>query len=383
MTLLLKGGIVHDAIHPEAFPADILVRDGKIAAIGRDLPVPEGTEIFDAAGRDIFPGFIDPHTHIGMFGYAGSGTKDDVEEYERITPANRGIDCINPNEDAFDAALRGGVTCICDGPGSVNPIAGTHCCIKTYGKRIDDMIVKNPCAMKIAFGQNAKTHLRDKLTTRMTIARLIRDTLLRAKDYMARKEAAGGDILKMPAWNADYEALIPVLKKEIPLKAHAHRADDIFTAMRIAKEVDVNLTLEHASDSGVAFEGLAGAGVPVAYGPFIAQNQKEENSRKKIADAVRLLKAGVNVSVMTDSPITSEEFLPVMAGMMMREGATEFEALQTITINAARHIGVEDRVGSIEAGKDADFVLSYGCPLQISVKPEIVFVNGMQVELKA
>lgn len=377
--LLIKNVHIHDAVHEEGYDAEILVDHGKISMIGSDLPVDTACEVFDGEGRDIYPGFIDPHTHIGMFGYAGAGTKDDVEEYERITPANRGIDCINPNEDTFDAAVRGGVTCICDGPGSVNPIAGTHCCLKTYGRRIDDMIVKNPCAMKIAFGQNAKAFLRDKLTTRMTIAREIRDTLYRAKDYMERKEAARGDSLKMPLWNADYEALIPVLKKQIPLKAHTHRADDVFTALRIARELDVNITLEHVSDSGEIIDELAEAGVPIAYGPFIAQNQKEENARKKLSDAVRLIRAGCNVSVMTDSPIVAEEYLPVLAGMLMREGATEFEALQSITINAARHIGVEDRVGSIEVGKDADFVLAYGCPMEVSVKPEIVYIDGKRV----
>lgn len=375
--LLIKNALIHDAVREAAYKAEILVDGGKIVMIGNDLS--SACEVFDAQGRDLYPGFIDPHTHMGMFGYAGASTKDDVEEYERITPANRGIDCINPNEDTFEAAVRGGVTCVCDGPGSVNPIAGTHCCLKTFGCRIDDMIVKNPCAMKIAFGQNAKAFLRDKLTTRMTIARVIRDTLYRARDYLERKEAANGDRLKMPLWNADYEALIPVLRKQIPLKAHAHRADDIFTALRIAKELDVKLTLEHVSDCGVIIDELAAEGVPVAYGPFVAQNQKEENARKRLSDAVRLLRKGCNVSIMTDSPIVAEEYLPVLAGMLMREGATEFEALKTITINAARHIGVENRVGSVEVGKDADFVLAYGCPLEVSIKPEIVFINGIKV----
>ena len=375
--LLIKNGNIHDAVHEKPYIADILVEDGRIAAIGENLAA-DGAEVFDANGLDVWPGFIDPHTHIGMFGYAGSGSKDDVEEYERCTPSNRGIDGINPNEDTFDIALRGGVTCICNGPGSVNPIAGTHVVLKTYGKRIDDMVVKNPAAMKIAFGQNAKAHLQAKLSTRMTISRVIRNYFLKAKDYRARKLAAGDDVLRMPAYDPDLEALIPVLEKKIPVKAHAHRADDIFSAIRLAKELDLDITLEHATDCGCIIDELVKENLPIAYGPFTYQPQKDENSMKNPADAVKLIRAGCSVSVMTDSPVASEDFLPVLAGMLMREGLDEFNALKTITINAAKHIGVADRVGSIEVGKDADLVIAKGCPMQISVKPQTVFVNGIR-----
>lgn len=375
--LLIKNGNIHDAVHEKPYIADILVEDGKIAAIGENLAAADA-EIFDAAGLDVWPGFIDPHTHIGMFGYSGRGSKDDVEEFERCTPDNRGIDGINPMEDTFKKAVSGGVTCICDGPGSVNPIAGTHLAMKTYGKRIDDMVVKNPVAMKIAFGQNAKAHLEAKLYTRMTISRIIRNMFLKAKDYQARKLAAGGDVLRMPAYDPQMEALIPVLEKKIPVKAHAHRADDIFSAIRIAREFDLDITLEHATDCGCIIDELAKENIPIAFGPFSYQPQKDENASKNPKDAVRLIEAGCSVSVMTDSPIVSEDYLPILAGLLMREGLDEFNALKTITINAAKHIGVADRVGSIEVGKDADLVIAKGCPMHIDVKPQTVFVNGVR-----
>lgn len=374
--LCIKGGKIHDAVHEAPYTADILVENGKIAAIGENLATGADTEIFDASGLDVWPGFIDPHTHIGMFGFAGRGSKDDVEEFESCTPDNRGVDGINPNDPAFDAALSGGVTCICDGPGSVNPIAGTHVALKTYGKRIDKMVVKNPVAMKIAFGQNAKAYLEAKLSTRMTISRVIRNMFLKAKDYQARKQAACGDVLRMPAYDPQMEALIPVLEKKIPVKAHAHRADDIFSAIRIAREFDLDITLEHATDCGIIVDELAKENIPIAFGPFSYQPQKDENRMKNPADAVKLIEAGCSVSVMTDAPIVSENYLPVLAGLLMREGLDEFNALKTITINAAKHIGVADRVGSIEVGKDADLVIARGCPMEVSVKPQTVFVNG-------
>ena len=374
--LLIRNGNIHDAVNEKPYVADILIQDGKFAAIGEGLEIPAGAEVYDAAGLDVWPGFIDPHTHIGMFGFAGRGSKDDVEEFERCTPDNRGIDGINPNDPSFDAALSGGVTCICDGPGSVNPIAGTHLAMKTYGKRIDDMVVKNPVAMKIAFGQNAKAYLEAKLSTRMTISRVIRNMFLKAQDYRARKLAAGDDVLRRPAYDPQMEALIPVLEKKIPVKAHAHRADDIFSAIRIAREFDLDITLEHATDCGIIIDELAKENIPIAFGPFSYQPQKDENRMKNPADAVKLIEAGCAVSVMTDAPIVSENYLPILAGLLMREGLDEFNALKTITINAAKHIGVADRVGSIEVGKDADLVIAKGCPMHIAVKPQTVFVNG-------
>ena len=378
--LKITGGVIHDSVHKEPYKADILIDNGKIIRIGKNIDAQ--CEAFDAEGLEIRPGFIDAHTHIGMFGYGGKSgiTKDDVEKYAKCTPENRGIDCINPMEETFREAREAGVTCVCTGPGSVNCIGGTHIVMKTAGIRVDKMIVKNPAAMKIAFGENPKTTLMSKLTTRMTVAAEIRAALYKAREYMLKKEAAGDDPAKLPAWNAGYEELIPVLKKQIPLKAHAHRADDIFSAIRIAKELDVDLTLEHATESALIADELAEEKYSVALGPYLSQVTKDENRNKDPRSAVMLLDRGVNVCVMTDSPIIAEENLPLCAGYLMRYGLDEFRALQTVTINAAKHLGVQDRVGSIEEGKDADLVLSKGCPFSMTVRAEHVFIDGIQIK---
>lgn len=374
--LLIKDAVIHTAVNPEAVRGDILIKDGKIAQIGQRIAA-DGAEIFDAAGMDVYPGFIDAHTHIGMFGYSAPVSQDDVDLYHRCTPQQRGIDAINPEEPSFPEAVKAGVTCVCVGPGSVGCIGGTHAALKTCGSCVDDMIVKDPVAMKIAFGENPKKASKDPISTRMDIASTIREALNQAKEYLRLKEDG-----KQPKYDPKLEALIPVIKKEIPLKAHAHRKDDIFTAIRIAKECDVRLTLEHTTDSCGIEEKLAEAGYPIAVGPYFSQPKKSENQNSDPANAVRLVEAGCRVSVTTDSPIVAEKYLPLCAGLLMREGLDEFRALQTITINPARHLGIENRVGSIEVGKDADLVVARGCPMQMTVKPEAVFVNGQMIYSK-
>ena len=376
---LIRNGKIHDAVHPRPYIADILVDGGKIVKIGKNIDAE--CDVIDAKGYDLWPGFIDAHTHIGMFGYGGKGawTKDDVEFYRRCTPENRGIDCLNPREDSFEHALHAGVTTVCTGPGSVNCIGGTHAAVKTYGNRIDDMIVKDPVAMKIAFGENPKSTLKAQLSTRMRIAAEIRTELQRAKEYMDAKDEASANGTKPPAFQPGYEALIPVLRREIPLKAHAHRADDVYTAIRIAKEFNCLLTLEHVSDAGEMLEDLKKEQLSVAAGPFISQPQKPENQHADPKNVIRMLEAGINVCMMTDSPIIAEQYLPLCAGLLMREGLDEFRALQTITLNAAKHLRLEDRIGSIGAGKDADIVFAHGCPMDMRVKAEKVMINGQIV----
>lgn len=371
--LIIKNAKIHTAVNPESVIGDILVKNGRIAAIGCDLAA-DGAEMYDAAGMDVYPGFVDAHTHIGMFGFSAPVSQDDVDLYDRCTPQQRGIDAINPEEPSFREAVEAGVTCVCVGPGSVGCIGGTHVALKTHGYRVDDMVVRNPVAMKIAFGENPKKASKDHISTRMVIASTIRDTLERAKEYLQLKDAG-----KQPKYDPKLEALIPVVKKEIPLKAHAHRKDDIFTAIRIAKECDVCLTLEHASDCKGIVADLAREGYPIAAGPFVGQSKKSENQSSNPANAVALIEAGCSVSVMTDSPIIAEKYLPLCAGLLMREGLDEYRALQTITINPAKHLGIDHRVGSIEVGKDADFVITKGSPIQMTVKPEAVFVNGEMV----
>lgn len=379
--LLIKNAVIHTAVNPETVCGDILIKDGKFAQIGGNLAA-DGAEIYDAAGMDVYPGFIDAHTHIGMFGFSAPMSQDDVDLHDRCTPQQRGIDAINPEEPSFQSAVEAGVSCVCVGPGSVGCIGGTHVALKTYGSRVDDMIVKDPVAMKIAFGENPKKASQDRISTRMAIATTIRDALNEAKEYLRIKETAGNDTGKLPKYDPKLEALIPVIKKEIPLKAHAHRKDDIFTAIRIAKECDVRLTLEHATDCAGIAEDLAESGCPIAVGPYFSQPKKSENQNLDPANAVKLIEAGCSVSVMTDAPIVAEKYLPLCAGLLMREGLDEFRALQTITINPAKHLGIDHRVGSIEVGKDADFVITRGCPMEMTVKPEAVFIDGAKVYSK-
>ena len=376
MKLLIRGGRIHDAIREEVYISDIYIEDGIIRTIGKDLEIAENCPVYDAAGKDLWPGLIDAHTHLGMFGHSGTSNKDDVEKYEQCTPQNRIVDAVNPVDDSFRRALRGGVTCVCVAPGSVNCMGGTALAMKTYGRRIDDMIVKDPVAMKIAFGENPKDKLQKKLTTRMTSVASIRATLDKAVNYLQRKERG-----EAAPYDAGCEAMIPVLKKQIPLKAHAHRSDDVFTAIRLAKEYDLLLTLEHVSGGRDVADILAQEGYPIAAGPYISQPKKEENQSSHPTVAVALVRAGCQVSVMTDSPILSEEYLSLCASLLVREGLTEFEALQTVTVNPAKHLGIRNRVGALEVGLDADIVVTDGSILDIFVRPEAVFVNGERVDV--
>ncbi|MBQ6541242.1 MAG: amidohydrolase [Lachnospiraceae bacterium] len=379
--LLIKNGEVHDAVNAEGYLSDILVEDGKIAKIAEGIRKSKDCEVFDAAGLRVYPGFVEAHCHIGLDGYAvGYEGKDYNEHNDSCTPQLRAIDSINPQDPTFLMAARAGVTTVCTGPGSANVLGGTFTCIKTTGDRVEKMIVRDPVAMKCAFGENPKRVYRDKcISARMTVAAKLREMLFKAVEYKAKKDAAGEDISKRPAFDMKMEALIPVLERKIPLKAHAHRADDIFTAIRIAKEFNVRLTLDHVTDGSLIANDLAEEGFPCAVGPSLTHATKVELTNKSFKTAGDLSKAGASVSIITDSPVIPEQYLPLCAGLAVKDGMDPFEALKAITINAAKHIGVEDRVGSIEAGKDADFVITAGDPLESATCVEAVFINGERV----
>lgn len=385
--LLLKQGTIHNAIEEEPFIADILVENGKIKKIA---PVLEGkiineAEVIDATETDIYPGFVDAHCHLGLDGYAvGFAGQDFNELGDPVTPQLSAIDAINPQDETFRMAREGGVTCVCTGPGSSNIIGGTFCVIKTYGKRIDDMIVKEKSAMKIAFGENPKNCYRDKgVYSRMTVAAKLREVLNQAIIYDRKLKAAGYpdniDYEKLPAYDVKLEAMLPVIRGEMPLKAHAHRADDIYTAIRIAKEFGLELQIDHTTDGALIADDLAKEGFPVAVGPSFGHATKYELKNKSFHTPAILAKAGCRVSIITDSPVIEEGFLPLCAGRAVYCGLSGFEALQAITINAAKHIGVEDRVGSIEEGKDADFVLVKGTPFAVDTRILYTIIDGKVV----
>ncbi|WP_444006967.1 amidohydrolase [Gemmiger formicilis] len=382
MTTLIRGGLVHDAVHRDACKADILLADGKIAAIGTDLTAPADAVIFDADGLDVFPGFVDAHTHIGLDGYGIGYEGCDYNEMNDIwTPQLRAIDGINPRDPSLADARKAGVTCVCTGPGSANVLGGTFLAMKTVGERVDNMIVRDPVAMKCAFGENPKRCYRDKCdSTRMSTAAFLRGALMQARDYGARKQAANGDITKMPAYNQKLEALLPVLAREIPLKAHAHQANDIFTALRIAREFDLRLTLEHVTEGHLIVDELAKEkDVPMAVGPSLTFASKFELQNKSWETPGVLANAGCHVSIITDNSVIPQQYLPLCAGMAVKAGMDPFDALKAITINPAEHIGVADRVGSLEVGKDADVVITNGCPFEVLTEVKAVFIDGARI----
>lgn len=377
--LLIRNGLIFDAVHREPYTADILVKDGKIAEIGAGLTADCPT--FDAAGLHIYPGFVEAHCHIGLDGSGIGFEGDDCNEMTDIlTPQLRAIDGIYPQDSTFREALEAGVTTVCTGPGSANVLGGQFAVIKTAGHRVDDMIVRPFAAMKCAFGENPKRCYKDKNNySRMSTAAKLREALMKAQEYDAKKQAAGDDPAKRPPLDVKLEALLPVLHGEVPLKAHAHRADDIFTAIRIAKEFGVRLTLEHVTEGHLIAEDLAKEDYPMAVGPSLTHASKFELRNKTFTTPGILAKAGCRVSIITDSPVIPQSYLPLCAALAVRAGMDPFDALRAITIRPAEHIGAADRVGSIERGKDADFVVMDGPWDAVSSGVKAVFVNGEKV----
>lgn len=381
--ILIKNGKIFTMAGQVIENGCILVKDGKIAEIGQHIEVPFGAEVIDAAGRMVMPGMIDAHCHLGMWETAIGFEGDDGNEMTApVTAHLRAIDAINPMDKSFQEARDGGVTTACTGPGSANVIGGTFVAVKTHGDRIDDMIVKEPLAMKCAFGENPKRvyNAQKKLpTTRMGTAAVIREALMKAKRYLAAIEQAGDDASKLPALDMQSEALLPVLRKEMPLKAHAHRADDIFTAIRVAHEFDVDITLDHCTEGHLIAEHLAKEGLPAIIGPSFGHRTKYELINKCFDTPGVLQRAGVKVAITTDSPVNPLESLPLMAGMAAAAGMDRMEALKAITINAAEIVGIADRVGSLEVGKDADIVIYDGHPFEVEGKTWKVLIDGSVV----
>ena len=380
--MMIRNALIHDAIHPEAYLGDIAITAGKISAIAAagTLTPAHGEEVLDATGLEAYPGFVDAHSHLGLDDYGGptGGTYDYNEMNDICSPHLRGMDSYYPQDAAIPMALAGGVTTVAAGPGSANVLGGTFLAAKTYGKTLDEAMIAPAIAMKCAFGENPKRCYKDKTdSTRMTTAAKLREALFNAKDYMLRKEAAQGDITKTPKYDMKAEALIPVLKGEMPLKAHAHRSDDILTALRIAKEFGVKITLEHCTEGHLIVEALKEANVPVAVGPTLTNASKLELINKSWETPAALSEAGLSVSIITDAPVIPQQYLPLCAGMAVKAGMDPFKALQAITINPAKHIGLADRIGSLEVGKDADIVLTDGDPMVSATTIKTVVLDGV------
>lgn len=381
--ILIKNGRIATMAGKTYEKGIILVDGTRIVAVGEKVDAPFGAEVIDAEGMFVMPGIIDAHCHIGMWedamGFEGA---DGNEMTDPITPQMRAIDAINPMDRNFQEAYEAGVTTVMTGPGSANVIGGQFAIIKTYGRRVDDMIVKAPAAMKIAFGENPKRVYNSKNqtpTTRMGTAALLRETLLKAVDYKAKKDRAKDDPEKMPAMDIKMEALLPVLNGDMPLKAHAHRADDLFTALRIAREFNLKITLDHVTEGHLIADILKGENVPLIVGPSFGERSKIELRELSFRTPGVLSNAGIKIAIMTDHPVIPLQNLVMCAAYAVKEGMKEEEALKAITINAAEILGISDRLGSLEEGKDADIAIFDKNPLDIMAKSQCVLINGKVV----
>lgn len=381
--LLIKNATIFDGVRADAYQADILVDQGKIQKIAPRI-TRKGAEVVDATGLYAFPGFIDAHSHLGMDGYGiGYEGTDYNEMNDQITPHLRAIDGFKPMQPTLLKAAQAGVTCVATGPGSANVLGGSFIAVKTVGHRAEDMVVSDCVAIKCAFGENPKRVYRDKgISSRMTTAAKLRETLFKAREYLQKKEAADEDLSKRPAFDMKLEALIPVLKGELPLKAHAHATEDLFTAIRIAREFQVKLTLEHVTEGHLIAEDLAREGLPLAVGPSLTHATKFELRNKSWTTPAVLQQAGCEVSIITDAPVIPQEYLALCAGLAHKAGMDKHEALKAITINPARHLGLEGRIGSLEAGKDADIVLTDGCPFEVGTRVKQVYIDGQAVNME-
>lgn len=357
----------------------IEIADGKIVAVGdmSDCPKAEG-EILDAQGNLVMPGIIEAHCHMGITEEKKGMEGDDCNEnVNPVTPWLRSIDAINPMDAAFNDALQAGITSAMIGPGSANVVGGQFAFVKTHGRCIDNMIVKAPAAMKVAFGENPKVNYSGQgmsPSTRMAIAAMLREELTKAVSYMEKRE-------KNQDGETDfrYECWLPVLRREIPLKAHAHRADDILTAVRIAKEFHLRMTLDHCSEGHLVMEELKEADFPAIVGPDMASRNKIEVQNMAFKTAGLLSGHGILTAITTDHPVSKIQFLPICAGLAVKAGMAPEEGLRSITINAAKICGTADRVGSLAPGKDADIAIFTGNPMEIFTETLYTLIDGKVV----
>ena len=370
--MLFKNATIY-TMEQEPFVGDFKIDKGVFTEVGKNLTANEGEDVQDLNGLFVFPGLVESHCHLGMEETAIRFEGDDVNEItDPITPNMRGIDGCNPMDETIESALKGGVTTVAAGPGSANVLGGTFFAYKTKGNCIDEMTIQNPIAMKAAFGENPKRcYQGKKIDTRMQISALLRETLEKTKEYLAKKEA-GKDV----DYDQKLEAMIPVVKKELPLKCHAHRADDILTAIRIAKEENIKITLDHVTDARSILPQIKESGFPCICGPALTHKSKFELANMSFETPNELYKAGILFSIITDSPVIPQQYLSLSAALAAKAGLPEYEAIKAITINPAKILGLDNRVGSIKVGKDADFVICTKNILDTQNEIQSVYVDG-------
>ncbi|MBQ2998571.1 MAG: amidohydrolase [Oscillospiraceae bacterium] len=383
--MLLYNADIFTACSEKIKNGYILIKDGRIIDVGPMAFCPKDKESYDLSGFTVYPGFIDAHCHIGMWEDGLSFEGDDGnEDTDPATPHLRAVDAINPADYSFKEAVMAGVTAVVTGPGSANPVAGQMVAIKTYGSRIDDMIIKEPCAMKFALGENPKNtyHSKDETpTTRMATAAIIREQLKKAKRYQRDMLAAEEDEdAEEPEVDVKSEALAMAVNRSIQSHFHAHRSDDIFTAVRIAKEYDLDLVLIHCTEGYLNAEKIAAEKIPAVVGPLICTRTKPELSNERDENPAVLKKAGVEVAICTDHPEVPIQYLALSAGIAVRAGMDHDDAIKAITSVPAKILGLAGKIGSVVPGADADLAVFRGDPLSVYETPAWVIAGGKIVK---
>lgn len=379
-TGIILNGVIHPMDAPVLSNGFVTWAEGKITGVGPMEALPQGDFALrlDAHGAHVTPGYIDAHCHLGVFGDGLGFEGEDCNEMTDPVTANlRVLDALNPQDYTFEEARRGGVTTVVTGPGSANPIGGQMACIKTAGSVIDEMVVEAPVSMKMATGENPKRVYRDKKAspmTRMSTAAHIRETLEKARLYRDKLER--GDLSD---YDPKLEALLPVLRREMPVHIHAHQANDIVTALRIAEEFHVRCVIVHGTEGHLVPGHIAKSGCPVITGPNLTDRSKPELRHKSLETPAVLAGAGVKVAICTDHPVIPIQYLPLCAGLAVRGGMDPEAALRAITLNPAEILGIEERVGSLTVGKDADIVVTPESPFSATRGPAAVILDGKRV----
>jgi imidazolonepropionase-like amidohydrolase len=358
----------------------VLVRGGRIEAAGRAVRVPEGAERVDATGKVVLPGLVDAHVHLGVHsegdGWAGQDTN---EMTDPVTPQVRALDAINPADLGFADAVAGGVLTVNVNPGSGNPIGGQSAAVRTAGRTVDEMVLRAPAGMKSALGENPKRVYGERKqlpSTRLGTAAVIRDALVKAANYLAKRDRGGDEPFER---DLRWEALGLVLEGQIPWRQHCHRADDIATALRLAGEFGYRLVVDHGTEAVLLADQLAARGVPVLIGPLLTSRSKVELRNRSLTNPARLAAAGVEIGIITDHPVVPVHLLHVQAALAVREGLDPDDALRAVTLTPARVLGLDDRLGSIEPGKDATLCVWSGDPLDARSRVEAAWIEGRQV----
>jgi imidazolonepropionase-like amidohydrolase len=382
----ITGGRIVPITGPDIEQGTVLIEEGRIAAVGESVQIPDGAEVIDAAGSWILPGFIDAHAHVGVSEEAEGWAGEDTNEMtEPVTAQVRAIDAINPADMGFRDAISGGVLAVNVNPGSGNPIGGQTVALKCWGRTVDQMALRQPSGMKSALGENPKRVYGDQKktpSTRLGTAAVIRGALVAAANYLERidAEARKSEADRKPVErDLKLEALGLVLKKQIPWRQHCHRADDIATAIRIADEFGYDLVIDHGTEAHLLADLIAARGTPVIIGPLFTSRSKVELRNRSLANPGRLAKAGVTIAITTDHPVVPINFLVHQASLAVKDGLDRENALRALTINPARIAGIDDRLGSIEPGKDADLVIWSGDPLDVLSRAVRVFVDGAEI----